>query len=312
MNCITPISVATGVFILGVLLQANPLSAAQIRTCVQAESKTELKSDALVDLVSTEIAHFPSHLYSNTDCETVLYVETFPFAEKQFVTLRMGSEVPVRFAYENTNTLVQQIKKGLRLVLANDPVYLKENISQYSTSQRALHSLSIKGSSHVRLELFESVTRTGKGAFYAPGMAVGIVKGTHNLFVFSRLHGATALPAAQSAPIRIAVSMGLDAGFTYEFNRTKPAAGYLGTGMGLSFTRFEGRIAGRSETVNALLLQGFATAGIRLFRLTDFNMVLFVTGYLPCYPASDVDSALLGSKGRAYTPQVQTGVGITF
>jgi hypothetical protein len=299
-------------FALATQLMTAVLWAAPISTCVEATSKTSLENNALELLVRTELAHFPSHRLVDAGCSTVLQVEVFPFAEKNFVTLRITGEVPVRYAYDNTDALIDQIKKGLQLVLGNDPVYLQENISQYVESRKALHTLSIAGNTHFRLELYESIVRTPRGASYAPGIATGIVKGSQNLFIYSRIHVSAALPSSTRRTIRLPISVGVDAGFTYEFNRTRPAAGYLGGGVGLTFMQFEGTVDNRSATANALLLQGVATAGIRMFRLTEFNMNLFISGYLPFYPSSDVDSPLLGAKGRAYTPQIQAGAGVTF
>lgn len=286
--------------------------AAPIRTCVQVSSTTNLPEKELKKLVDTELARFPSHQWKTDNCESKLYVETFPFSEKKYVTLRVKGEVPVRYAYSNTDELVHQIQKGLKLVLGNDPVYLKENISQYSETQRSLHGLKIKGSTLFRIELFESISRTGKGASYGPGFAVGFSKGSRNLSVFTRIHASISLPAHSEHPVWRPVGVGLDAGFNYEFNRTKPATGYLGAGLGLGFVRFEGEVDDRSQTVNELLVQCFARAGVRLFRLTDFDLDLFAMAYLPLYPTSDVDTTLLGKNGRAYTPHVQLGIGIGF
>ena len=293
-------------------MMPNSGYAAVIRTCVQVKSTTSLKDDALLKMTQTELARFPSHKATKTDCDTTLTVETFPFAEKKYVTLRVSGEVPIRYSYSATDELVHNIQKGLRLVLGNDPVYLKENISQYSETQRALHSLTIKGSTRFRLELFESITRTGEGASYGPGMAAALYRGSSNLYIFSRIHASMSLPSQSRHPIQRPVGVGLDVGFNYELNKTKPVAGYIGGGIGVGFVRFEGEMDDRHQTVNELLFQGFARAGIRFFRMMAFDMDLFAAAYLPFHPTSDVDTTLLGSNGKGYTPHVQVGIGVGF
>ena len=301
--------------LLGVFLQLltpAALFAATIKTCVVAKSQTTLNDASLKKMIETELARYPSHQAVSTDCSTTLHVETFPFSERNYVTLRMSGEVPVRYAYASTNELVQNIQKGMRLVLENDPVYLKENISQYSDTQRALHSLTIKGTTRFGMELFESITRTGKGATFGPGLAVGLYRGSSNLHVFARIHGSLALPDKSEERLYRPVGVGLDAGFNLELNDTRPVAGYIGGGIGVGFMRFEGEVSGNQQTANELLVQAFARLGVRFFRLTAFDMDVFAAAYLPFHPVSDIDTTLLGDKGRAYTPQLQMGLGIGF
>ncbi|MBN2719348.1 MAG: hypothetical protein JXX14_26090 [Deltaproteobacteria bacterium] len=286
--------------------------AAAISTCIEVNSQTSLQSTSLQKLVETELARFPSHQMAAENCITTLHVETFPFAENKYITLRMSGEVPVRFGYSDTDDLVQKIQKGLRLVLGNDPVYLKDNISQYSESQRALNSLKVQGTARFRMEIFESITRTGQGPTYGPGLAAAIYKGSKELFIFSRIHASMALPTQEDVRLYRPLEVGLDAGFNFELNKTRPVAGYIGGGIGVAFLRFEGVVSSTHETTNELLIQAFARAGVRFFRLTAFDMDLFAAAYLPFHPVSDVDTTLLGTHGRAYTPQLQLGIGVGF
>lgn len=263
-------------------------------------------------MILVELAHFPSHIESATNCETTLRVEVFRFSESQHVTLRMTGEVPVRYAYDTAEDLVHKLKKGLRLILGTDPVFLKENISQYSETQRAMHSLRLQGTTRFRIELFESVTRTGKGASFGPGIGAGLYKGSNNLYIFSRIHASMQLPGASHNLIERPIAVGLDAGFNWEFNQLKPVTGYIGAGVGLLFLRLRGEVKQQEETVNSVLAQGFFRIGVRMFRLTNFDMDIFTSAYLPFYPASDVDATMLGNSGRTYTPHVQMGLGVGF
>lgn len=283
-----------------------------IETCLRVESSAKIKPMELQKLLESEIAQFPSHQIVSQDCQTILFVETFKVSNQQYVTLRMTNEVPVRYTYASPSDLTQKLHKGLRLVLGNDPVYLKENISQYSETQRALHSLKVKGTTMFRLEILESITRTGKGASFGPGLAVGFSKGSNNLYVFSRIHASVALQGKTEAPVWRPVQIGLDGGINYEFNKNKPISGYVGAGLGIGFIRFEGEADERKQTLNQLLVQCFARIGVRMLRLTNFDVDLFVMGYLPFYRTSDVDTTLLSSSGKAYTPHVQMGIGIGF
>ncbi|MBN2344225.1 MAG: hypothetical protein JXX29_02605 [Deltaproteobacteria bacterium] len=308
-----PKQIAITVVVMAIVVFTSlPAVAEQISTCVQVTSTAKVATEELKKMVSVELSHFTNHREVEQSCETTLTVETFPFSDKQYITLRVSGEVPVRYAYANTDDLIHQLKKGLKLVLGNDPVYLKENISQYSDTQRALHSVQIKGHIRIRTEIFESLTRTGKGASSGPGMAFSVSKGTHQLFVFARLHASLSLPQHSENSVWRPVGAGLDAGFNYEFNDTRPAAGYIGAGLGIGFVRFEGTSDDRHQIVNELLVQCFLRAGVRLFRLTDFDMDLFVAAYLPFFPTSDVDTTLLDNDGRVYTPHLQAGIGVGF
>ena len=48
--------------------------------------------------------------------------------------------------------------------------------------------------------------------------------------------------------------------------------------------------------------------GARFFRASDFDLDVFVAGYLPLFSTNDPDSLLMD----AYTPSAQLGLGVGF
>lgn len=311
----TPNSHITRLLFIVVLMSSFSLtvSAKTIDTCLNVTSKTKVKQSELLKLAKNELAKYPSHKLVTKNCKSTIYIETFSFSDMNFVTLRTANEVPIRNQYKSTSDLVYQLEKGLKIVLGNDPVYLKENIAQYSEMQRALHSVNIQGIKLFRIELVESITRTGQGASFSPGLALGFTKGSRNLFIFSRLHGTFKVPGNSSNDVWLQFAAGIDGGLTYEFNHHKNTSFYVGAGLGAAYQRFEGYVDTKTDSVNELLLQAFARFGVRMFRMMDFDLDFFVMPYLPFMPASDADSKLLGKVNRkAYTPSVQMGLGVGF
>jgi hypothetical protein len=54
-----------------------------------------------------------------------------------------------------------------------------------------------------------------------------------------------------------------------------------------------------------------ARAGVKFLRTHDYDLDVFVQGYLPLFNTKDADGALFGEKGL-YTPSLQMGIGVGF
>jgi len=126
------------------------------------------------------------------------------------------------------------------------------------------------------------------------------------------VHAVGAKETEAEGDSRLRLGVGLDAGATFEFNENRPVSGYVGGGAGLSFLRFEGRIDSNAYATNDVLFQVFARIGVRMLRLTDFDLDLFACGYLPVHPVRDPQSRMFGDNHITFTPSVQMGIGVGF
>lgn len=268
------------------------------------------EAEALRRLVESELQHHRTHQLVRERCETRLSVEQFTVAGVRYLTARVNQEVPVRYSFRGGRELEERVREALRLVLANDPVYLSEDITRMSAVQRLGHSLLRRGHSRFRLELFGVVAATGAGAATAPGGALALQRGADHFQIFARIYGAGGLAATQGRRLRFMA--GADAGMIYELSLRSSATFYVGAGVGVQLMRLEGRVdeADPGSAASALKADAVFTGrlGVRLFRLNRFDLDVFAQGHLPIFNAQDVDSLL----PQAYTPSLQLGLGVGF
>jgi hypothetical protein len=232
----------------------------------------------------------------------------------RYLTAQIDAEVPVRFPVREPAELGERVAEAVKLTLHNDPVYLTEDITHYSAVQRLGHSIGVRGKTTFRLELFEAISRGGDKAVYAPGLALGITRGSGNWQVLGRLYGGSWPVRTPGTEPALQLVTGADGGLTFELLEKAFASPYVSACLGVQFLRFVGRehvgdakLAG----VNHLGLAGSIRAGVRVLRWTSFDLDLFAQGYLPLFVTRDADGALFGDKG-VYTPVLQLGIGVGF
>jgi hypothetical protein len=228
--------------------------------------------------------------------------------------MRLDENVPVRFTIGKGDSLVERVGEAMSLVLGNDPVTLAEDITKLSTIERASHAMAVQGVNIWRFELFESIYRTGSGAAFAPCGAFGVTRGAGNWQVLGRLYfGGWPSDPDEDRPV-LKIMAGADVGITYELSALANATGYFSLGLGLQYTRFEGRVAalgGGIDTLDSFAPHAFGRIGVRMFRLYDFDFDVFAAGYLPMKATRQEDSAVFPEEGR-YTMSAQIGVGVGF
>jgi hypothetical protein len=165
---------------------AAPAAGAATTLCVEVRSDDAALGAGLRKLVLDEVAHYPSHSVVDRDwsdgrgssapdpagaaplCASRLAVELFQLAGQRYITARVNREVPVRFGVGKDN-LAERLAAALRLALRNDPVHLATDPRELSAVQRAAHSILRRGHTRVRLELFQAIAGSDRGATFAPG-----------------------------------------------------------------------------------------------------------------------------------------------
>ncbi len=297
------------VLLLGLLLL--PIGArAETRLCLEIKAP-DPRMKNFEKLVRAELAHHPTHRVVADRCQSLLVVEIFEMKQAWFLTARVNQEVPVRHSFKKLENLEHHLKDAVSQVLSHDPVYLADDITHYSTIQRAANSVLKRGNNYWRLELYQGIGRGGAPASFAPGAAVSVTRGADNWQVFVRVFfgGWPGNPGEDDAVL--AVNTGADAGLTYEFSELSSSTFYLSLGAGLQYQRYSGRLDPNDpESIGYRNDFGptlSARAGFRFLRIYDFDCDLFVQGYLPLYPA-DVDSLI----GKFYPLTLQAGFGVGF
>ncbi len=288
-------------------------AAAQVPLCVDVEAPAG-DVDGLRRLVADELARHASHQVVERDCRTSLRVQLFEAAGNLYLTAQIDREVPVRYEMKDRAELADRLTEGLSLVLHSDPVYLAEDIEHYSAVQRLGHSLGVRGRNTYRVEMFEAVGRSGTNAVFATGAAFAVTRGSGHWQVLARAYLAGWPVRASGTDRTLQVLTGADAGLTYEFLDLATWSPYVSLCAGLQFQRYAGRELATDAGptyLNQFLVDVSARVGFRFFRANDFDLDLFVQGYLPLHPAKDVDGALFGDKGL-YTPSLQLGLGVGF
>ena len=281
---------------------------AAIQTCVEVQTDKPEEMVALEKLVESEFKKHTTHQMAEEDCISTLTVEMFQLSQITYLTIRANKGVPVRYEIEDAPNLARRLATGMSLVLGNDPVHLSKNITEFSARERAAHSIHVSGTNIYRLELFESVTRTGEGASYAPGLAFAFTRGSGHWRVFGRFSVAVNLNAGQTEKLRQEAAAAMGGGVTYEFLRLRAVSPYISTGGAIGYQRFRHQ----RDTSNTASLQILGRMGVRMLRLTDYDLDIFTAGYLPLIPASSEDSFIFGADGKRWTPYLQLGIGVGF
>lgn len=298
-----------------------PPARAAIPLCVV--TRAEPADAGLRKLVLEELQHHPTHsvVAEGQPCKSRLTVELFTAAEVRYLTARINEEVPVRYSARSGRDLSERLSEALRLVLGHDPVYLTEDIRRFSAMQRLTLNLLKRGSNHLRVELVQVLSTSGRGVTPAAGLGFTAARGVEHAQIFVRVfaagwaqRGVSDRDAAVVNRPVLRVQAGADAGFLWELRERASWSPYFGGGAGLHFLRFEGALAQASPGVDpsaptnqvlaALVLRG----GVRLLRLYNFDLDLYAQGALPFYRTKDPDSELVD----AYTPTLHLGVGVGF
>jgi hypothetical protein len=295
--------------LLGLLLL--PLCAqAKTRICLQIKAPaTQMKN--FDKLVRAELAHHPTHEVVADKCQSLLVIEIFEMKKTWFLTARVNQEVPVRHSFKEMDDLEHKLKDAISQVLSHDPVYLADDITHYSSIQRAANSILKRGNNFWRLELFQGIGRGGSPVSYAPGAAVSITRGADNWQVFVRVFFAGWPGSPRNDDTVLAVNTGADVGLTYEFSALSSSSFYVSLGVGLQYQRYSGLLdpddPGSVDYRNDFGPTLSARAGFRFLRIYNFDCDIFIQGYLPLYPA-DVDSMI----GKFYPLTLQAGFGVGF
>ena len=292
---------------------ASRPAAAQVPLCVDVEAPAS-DLDGLRRLVATELARHASHEVVERDCRTNLRVQLFEAAGVLYLTGQVDREVPVRFEVKDRAELADRLTEGLSLVLHSDPVYLAEDIEHYSEVQRLAHSLGVGGHTLYRVEMFEAIGRSGTNPVFATGAAFAVTRGSGHWQVLARAYLGGWPTRASGTDRTLQLVTGADAGLTYEFLDLATWSPYVSLCAGIQFQRYAGREVAADPGltyVNQFLVDVSARAGFRFFRANDFDLDVFVQGYLPLHLAKDADGALFGDKGL-YTPSLQVGIGVGF
>lgn len=298
---------------LGFCLACLPAFAARAETtlCLEVVADSE-HQPGLERLAADELGRHPSHQLVTEACASRLRVELFQLAGRHYLTVRANQSVPLRHDLERLDDLGARLSDAISQALGRDPVYLAEDPSRYSAAERAVHSVLRRGQNTYRLELFQTVVRSGQGPSFAAGGALSFARGAGHWSVFARLYAAGWLSEPGPDERALRVMSGADAGLTYEFFERTSASLYVSAGLGLQYLRFEGRLrpAERDSVVplDKFLPAAFARFGLRCLRTFDFDMDVFVMGTFPMGLTYDPDVSLEGF----YTPALQAGLGVGF
>jgi len=278
--------------------------------CVSVSAAAKHR-DGLSKLVLAQLAHHPSHAVAEEGCLSRLEVELFDLEGTFYLTARINQEVPIRFALKTIKELEEKLVEGLRRVLGHDPVYLARDVREMSALQRAAHDVLRRGRNTYRLELFEILIDSGDTVAFASGGGFTVTRGSRHWYVFARVYAGGALGADPDAGPVLRVTAGGELGLSYEFLSRALVTPYVSAGLGLQVLHFEGRLQKTDRDLLVVTDVGGAfslRAGVRFFRASNFELDLFVAGYLPLFVTNDVDSPLMDT----YTPGLQLGLGAGF
>ncbi len=294
---------------LAVVMCPAPARAA-VAVCVKI-SAAEGRLAGLRKLVADELGHHPTHRPVERGCRSLLQVELFDVDGVWFLTARINKEVPIRFTVERKEDLGPRIRDALRRVLKNDPVHLAEDIQSYSAARRAVHSVLKGGRNTWRVELFETVISGGDNAAFASGGAFSVTRGSASWYIFARIYAGGALGGANGTDRALRLVAGGELGLSHEFLPRERTTPYLSAGLGAQVLHYEGRLRPADADPESATVKGGTFSlrvGARFFRASDFDLDVFVAGYLPLFSTNDPDSLLMD----AYTPSAQLGLGVGF
>lgn len=285
----------------------------QVALCVDVRAdQNELA--AFRKLVLEEVGHHPGHRVAPDDCRAHLAVELLTVSGRRHLTARVDEEIPVRYEVDDPKDLSRRLTDAIALALHNDPVYLAESLEHQTAFLRFGESIR-KGHNLWRVEAFQAIASGDGNVAQAPGLAVAMTRGSGHWQVGARIYGGGWPTSAALGRNELRVMTGFDAGLTWEASEKASASFYGSAGAGLQYLRFEGRFDQGGQTVrdhvDQIGLALWMRAGVRFFRWNDFDLDVWVAGYLPCFKTHDPDSDLFGGKG-AYTPMAQIGLGVGF
>jgi hypothetical protein len=298
--------------VLAVVAAGRPVSADQVSICLKVAAQPEGQTGGLRRLAKAELGHHGrTHRLVEEGCLSTLEVQLFVVDGVRYLTVRIDQQVPVRHSFRDAGELGSKLSKAVARVLRHDPEYLKRDITRLSGLQRFLHSILKRGHNRYRLELFQSVARSGAGAVSAPGGALCFARGADHFQVFARLYFA-GTPGRPARGRTLKIYSGADLGLIYELGERSSTTFYVGGGVGAQLLSYEGRLASDDpdslETAIKVGATVSARVGARFFRAYDFDLDLFAVGYVPLFNTRDPDSTLMDH----YTPSVLLGLGVGF
>lgn len=303
--------VAAGALVL--LLGPGAARGETTRVCVTVHAAAE-ELAGLQRLVAAELAHHPTHEPVTAGCESNLLVELFQVQQRRYLTARIDQEVPVRHELDTAAELGTKLSEALAAVLRHDPVYLSKDISRYNLLQRAANSVLKRGENRLRLDLFQSIARTGTGASFVPGVGVALVRGADQWSVTARASLGGSPEDFARTQIGLRLEAGAETGLLWEPATKAWASPYLGGGAGMQLLRFEGpspEQAGATDIVTKLGGALWLRAGVRVLRWHDHDADLYLGGTLPLFRSRSGANLLFGEEG-IWTPSVQLGLGVGF
>ena len=303
--------VAIAVVVLGVLFARR--AAAEITVCLEVTAPAE-DLESFKKLVRIELDRHTSHRAVEKGCRSHLRVDLLQTGGARVLTAQIDRAVPARFTIKDPDDLLPHVEEAMRLVLHNDPTYLAEDIAHLSALQRFGQAILIRGRLAFRLELFEAISRGGTDVVSAPGLALGVTRGSGHFQVIGRAYGGGTPGSVPGLDRALQAFAGIDGGVTYEFFDEDTWSPYVSGCGGVELVRYVGRVHASDTSLTPVTDIGAtlsARVGARFFRFYDFDLDLFAQGYLPLFVTKDVDSGFFGTSGL-YTPTIQVGVGVGF
>jgi hypothetical protein len=303
--------VAIALALLGLLFARR--ASAELAVCLEVTAPAE-DLEGFRKLVRAELDRHPSHRVVEAGCRSHLRVELFDTAGARILTAQIDGEVPMRFTIKDPIDLAPHVEDALRLVLHNDPAYLAEDIAHLNALQRFGQAILVRGRLSFRLEVFEAVSRGGTNVVSAPGVALGVTRGSGHWQVLGRGYGGGSPGSVPGLDRALQAFAGIDGGVTYELFDKAAWSPYVSGCGGVELVRYVGRVHASDTTLVPVTDIGATLStrvGARFFRFYTFDLDLFAQGYLPLFVTKDVDTGFFGTSGL-YTPSIQVGLGVGF
>ncbi|MBF0432899.1 MAG: hypothetical protein HQK83_16560 [Fibrobacteria bacterium] len=291
------------------LLSGYPILAANI--CLDIDNEPDVRFKNLEKLVRTEMQMFPAYRVDSANCQSELKVDLFTLAGAYNLTVQISGQVPLRYSFTNGDELGGILRKAIALVLDNDPVRLRKDITHYSKASLAVHNLRVRGNNLFRIELFQQLTLVGDELSSLPGMAFSFTRSADHWQVYGKGNVAAQFDRVAYTKASVNFSLGADVGVGYELNNKNVNTPYASLGAGIQHLSFEGYTSG-NERKGDLRKTGpvlYCRTGYRFFRITNFDFDIFVASYIPLFLSQNEETPLFRDDGK-YTPSFQFGIGV--
>jgi hypothetical protein len=281
-----------------------------VTTCVNVVAgRDDVRN--LERLVKSEVARHPTHVVSDGDCRAHLEVELIEVKEGQFLTGRIGSQVPHRVRIEGKDGLTAALEELLRVVLHNDPVTL-EGPRRQSWLSGSIDKLRRNGQNLYGIEVFEWAALVDGNAHQMPGLALRLRREFGSWHVGLRLAGALWPDPIRRPELEPALHVAAHAEVAKFASALSDVSAYASALVGVEHQRFrgpapllgDGAYGTASETGLSLGLRG----GVEVLRTTDARFDLFAQALFPVFVTKDDDGGVM----RQWVPSLMVGGGIAF